>query len=242
MPLSFCRLAQLRWISQPMKSITTTCDQPRFKPMKPTEPIKPIKQKRITYTGPSMNPTLKAGDRLHLVPYDGRKIQPGDVIVFHPPKERRKITHRVISVGSEGIKTCGDKCSRPDPWVLVPDHILGRVVFAYRGKKRRRVFGGPFGRLTVLPLRMFRIIDFRISPLGHPLYLWLAQSRLLKRWLHPFIKTRVVTFRRPKGEELHLLLGRRVIAKRLQGSTRWHIQRPFRLLVDETCLPKTSPK
>jgi hypothetical protein len=52
----------------------------------------------------------------------------------------------------------------------------------------------------------------------------------------------VVTFRRPKGEELQVLLGRRVIAKRLQGSTRWHIQRPFRLLVDETCLPESSPK
>jgi signal peptidase I len=204
--------------------------------------MEPIKQNWITYTGPSMNPTLKAGDRLHVVPYDGRKIQPGDVIVFHPPEERRKITHRVIAVCSDGIRTRGDNCSHPDPWLLSRDHILGRVVFAYRGKKRRRVFGGPFGRLAVLFLRMFRIIDFRISPLGYPPYLWLAQSRLLKRWLHPIIKTRVVTFRRQKGEELHLLLGHRVIAKRLPGSTQWHIRRPFRLLIDETSLPNPSPK
>ena len=34
------------------------------------------------YTGPSMNPTFKAGDGLKVVPYKDKVIHPGDVIIL----------------------------------------------------------------------------------------------------------------------------------------------------------------
>jgi signal peptidase I len=57
--------------------------------------------KSIIYTGPSMNPTLRAGDGLQIEPYEGKKIRAGDVIVFVSPENGHKVTHRVISVRGE---------------------------------------------------------------------------------------------------------------------------------------------
>ena len=59
-------------------------------------------------TGSSMNPTLKPHDILQVVPYIGRKIRGGDVIVFLPPGSNRKVTHRVlllIRILSEPVET-----------------------------------------------------------------------------------------------------------------------------------------
>ena len=94
--------------------------------------------KTINYIGPSMKPILKPGDRLQIIPYHGQKIRGGDVVVFIPPGGEVKIIHRVIYVGSQGIKTRGDNCNQADPWALSSDHILGRVVCARRGNRRRR--------------------------------------------------------------------------------------------------------
>jgi signal peptidase len=199
-------------------------------------------QTHVVYTGPSMSPTLKPGDRLQVVPDAGRKVRRGDVIVFSYPKDGPQITHRVMAVDSSGIRTRGDNNTDIDPWLLSPDDILGRVDYAQRGNRKRRVFGGPAGELVALSRRTIRIIDKRTSPLMHPLYSGLARSRFLSRWPRHWIKTRVVSFHRPGGTELQLLLGRHVIGRCLRGETRWRIRRPFRVLVDETRLPVNPSK
>jgi hypothetical protein len=204
--------------------------------------IKPIEPESITYAGPSMNPTLKAGDRLHVLPYDERKIRLGDVIVFMPPEDGRKVTHRVISIYPDGIRTRGDSCPQLDPWVLSPDQILGRVAYAYRGKRKRRISGGPIGQLYALTFRAVHAFDVVVSSMIHPLYRRLARSGFLGRWLHGWIKTRVLSFDRPGGTELHLLLGRRLIGRRPPGEAHWQIRRPFRFFVDEATLPENSSK
>jgi signal peptidase len=204
-------------------------------------PSSDIPLRSLTYTGTSMNPTLKAGDRLQVIPYHGREIRRGDVIVFLSPGGDGKITHRVISVDSRGIRTRGDN-SQVDAWGLNPEDILGRVVSVQRGNRLRRVVGGPMGHLFAVAVRAMRLIDSGISYLLRPAYHQLTQAGLLRRWLHAWIEIRVVSFNRPRGTELQLFMGPRMIGRRVPGGTRWKIRRPFRLFVDETALPGNPSK
>jgi signal peptidase len=191
---------------------------------------------KVVYTGPSMNPTLKAPDILSVVPYNERKIRCGDVIVFVPTGGNRRITHRVISVDKEGIKTRGDNNSDIDSFILKPDNILGRVVYARRGNRRLRIYGGLAGRLFVYTVKVLKKIDTGISFLLHPIYHWLSKTGLFRRLVPLRLKPRIISFKRPAGVEHHLVMGRRVVGKRLPGKVDWHIKRPFRLFIDEKSL------
>ena len=210
--------------------------------MEQIERIQPIKLKSMTYVGPSMNPILKSGDRLYIIPNDGKKIRSGDVVVFIPPGGDSKIIHRVVAVDSKGIKTRGDNCIQEDEWVLRPDLIFGRVVYSQRGNKHRRVFGGPLGQLFATFVRSIHLIDSGLSSLLRPAYDRLAGAGIFKRWIPTRMKPRVVSFGRPAGKELQLFMGRRVIGRWLPGMTQWHIRRPFRLFVDEASLPENPAR
>lgn len=65
-----------------------------------------------------------------LVPVDD--LRPGDVITYRPPPSAgvdSRVTHRIVSIGPEGIVTQGDASPTPDPWRLRPqDTVLPRVV------------------------------------------------------------------------------------------------------------------
>jgi hypothetical protein len=200
------------------------------------------KPKTMNYIGTSMNPVLKPGDRLQVIPCDRQEIRRGDVVVFILPGGDSKIVHRVISINSDGIRTRGDNCNHEDDWVLRRDNILGRVVSAQRGKRRWRVFGGPMGQLFAAVLRVIHVIDSGFSSLLHPVYKRLSRSDIFRRWLPSGMKPRVISFNRDAGTELHLVMGRRVIGRRMEGKTGWHIRRPFRLFVDEESLPENPGK
>ena len=200
------------------------------------------KEQTMAYIGPSMNPTLKPGDRLRIVPYDGREIQRGDVIVFTPPGDDTKVIHRVIHIGSQGIKTRGDNCSQIDPWNVSPDRVHGQVVSAQRQHGRRRVFGGSFGPLYCATLRAIHTMESIVTSLFRPAYDTLARAGIFNRLLPDRIAPRVILFSRSEGTELQLLMGRRVIGRLLPGRSQWQIRRPFRLLVDEKSLPENSSK
>ena len=191
---------------------------------------------RLNYLGPSMNPTFKTPDYLQIIPYNGKKIRAGDVVVFSPPGESRKIVHRVVAAGSAGIRTRGDNNTDMDPWVLRPENILGRVAGVQKGERWRRVWGGPWGQVFVLVVRIYDKIDAAISLLLHPLYHWLAKTGALKHLLKGSFKARILSFNRRGGKEFQLILGSRVVGQRLPGTNSWQIKRPFRLLVDESTL------
>lgn len=194
----------------------------------------------MTYTGPSMNPTLKTPDLLFVAPYQGQKIRSGDVIVFTPPQHRHKVVHRVISNGNRGIKTRGDNNPHLDSWVLSPEHVIGQVVYIQRGHKRQRIFGGMMGRVYAAAGKMFFRIDERISGILYPAYNWLARVGIFHRWLSIRIKTQVLCFSRPAGKEYLLVLGRHVIGQRPPQRNQWLIRRPFRLFIDEASLPHSN--
>ncbi len=200
-----------------------------------------MEQKYINYVGSSMNPLLLAGDGLYIVPYNGRTIRAGDVIVFIPLGGDTKIVHRVVSVDSRGIRTRGDNANHADPWVLAPDHILGRVTYIQRKNRRRRILGGQMGRIVAFSFRCIHLLDAMISSLLHPAYQRLSRSVYLRKKLHGVFKPKVFSFRRPEGMELQLVVGHWLIGRCLPGRREWEIRRPFRLFVDEELLSKHLP-
>jgi len=193
--------------------------------------------KSIIYTGSSMNPTLRVGDGLRVIPYGDSRIRVGDVVVFRHPERQHNVVHRVVSVDTQEVRTRGDNNNRVDTWILRPDEIIGRVVFAQRKSRNITIHGGAWGRICVPAHRVIKRVNVTVSRILHPAYHRLAKSGVFRRWLPPQMKTRVVCFKRPSGTEQQLLMGRCVIGRRLSGQDQWQIRRPFRLFVNEASLP-----
>ena len=192
----------------------------------------------LNYTGPSMNPTLRVGDGMTVIPYGNSKIRVGDVVVFRSPEQDHYVVHRVISVDPQGVRTIGDNNNSVDPWVLSADDIVGRVVSARRRNRDVTIHGGTRGRLLLPVLQIVKRIKLTVFKIFRPAYNWLARSGAIRRVLSPLIRTQLLCFKRPNGVEIQLLMGQRIIARRLPGTARWQIRRPFRLFVDENSLPE----
>ncbi|NIM89676.1 MAG: signal peptidase I [Candidatus Aminicenantes bacterium] len=195
-------------------------------------------QKFVSYIGSSMNPTLKPGDELLVVPYEDRKVRRGDVVVFFSPRDHQKVTHRVISIEPNGVRTQGDNNNKIDPMVLNPDDIIGRVVSTRRRGKLLSVHGGKRGRLFACLIRTSHKIDSGIFFLVRPVYYWLARSGILKRLTFIQKQIRTISFIRPVGTEVQLIIGQKVIGRLFPGKDRWQIKRPFHLFIDEESLPR----
>jgi hypothetical protein len=187
-----------------------------------------------------MMPTLRPGDKIQCDVDERQQIRKGDVIVFVPPGGDSKIVHRVTFVNSNGIRTRGDNCNHADGWVLSREHIIGRVVAAQRGRRRFRVYGGPLGHSLAMAIRAGKNIESLLSSLLRPFYRRLAEGGAFRRWLPSGMRPRVISFNREAGTELQLVMGRRVIGRRLEGKPGWHIRRPYRLFVDEESLPENK--
>jgi hypothetical protein len=169
-------------------------------------------------------------DVLYYIP--NKRIRTGDVVVIEVPENERKVIHRVISVGKKGIRTMGDNNSRPDSWLLSPDHILGYVAYGYRGRRRFPVPGGPAGLAKMYQVRFKRLIIKTVYPALSSLYHSFHISSLVILLIQP----KKVAFKRPNGTELHLLARGKVIGRQLPGQ-KWQIKSPFRFFLDENSLP-----
>jgi len=158
--------------------------------------------------------------------YDKRRIRVGDVIVFVPPDRDEKIVHRVITVGEKGIRTRRDNFRMGfDRWLLKPSDIIGRVIYAERGRRRLRVFGGLIGQMHVILIGMRRISISALSFIFGYLYRGTARAGIFKGW----VKTRVFVFNKRIGKEIYILAGSRLIGR--YGAGKGYIRRPFRLFV-----------
>ncbi|MCC6034915.1 MAG: signal peptidase I [Desulfurococcaceae archaeon] len=72
----------------------------------------------------SMYPTLDVGDLLVIKKSESFEI--GDIIVFR--QSRDIVVHRIYNITSEGIMTKGDAYNKPDPWIIKPFDIYGKVI------------------------------------------------------------------------------------------------------------------
>jgi hypothetical protein len=184
-----------------------------------------------------MNPTLREGDLMELLPYAGQQPQVGDVIVFAPPTGGPNIVHRVVRSTVQGVHTRGDNNAFEDSYLLQPPDIQGQVVAAWRGQKRRQMASGRLGTLFGRWVRWRYRLDRRLADLLRPLYYVLAHRGWLGRLLPRGWRPRVVWFQRPEGVVPRVLLGQRQIGHWDVRLGRWNIRRPYRFLVDEASLP-----
>jgi signal peptidase I len=184
--------------------------------------------------GTSMNPTLSELDVLEIAPYATQSVRVGDVIFFVPPGWNRPAVHRVVHLTSEGIRTRGDNNNRMDTWVLRPENVIGQVVRAARGKRRRPIYGGIAGRLWAFGVRVLKVLVKFPSLVYH----FLARSELFRYLLPLHNRMRIITIKQPAGEELQLVLGCWLVGRRKPGMEQWWIRRPFRLFVDVDFLPQ----
>jgi hypothetical protein len=195
----------------------------------------------LNYTGPSMTPTLVVGDGLKVLPYSGRPVRPGDVVVFQHPVQKYNIVHRAVRVDAQGIRTRGDNNSMDDPWQLQPEQILGRVVSIVRGDEARPLAGGRHGQAVAVWAWIRKWVRSVITKLLQPMYRRVANSGMIQRWLGRWIRPSIARFERPGGVEMHLFLGRRQIGRLRPEAGEWHIRAPFRLVVDVRTLPQSPP-
>lgn len=180
-----------------------------------------------------MNPTLREPELMEIVPYEGRPLRIGDVVFFLPPKSDRPVVHRIVHVRPAGISTLGDNNTHEDPCLLRPGDIKGQVVAVWYGQKRREIAGGLRGRLRSRWIRLRCIPDRLSSRLFHPLYHELSRNGGIARLLPRHFRPHVVVFQVHGKAQFRLLLGKQVIGQYDDQKRHWHIQRPFRLFVNE---------
>jgi signal peptidase len=83
----------------------------------------------------SMKPSIGEGALVIAFHVSADDVAAGDVIMFHQPDDPgRVITHRVVGFAGQGadwaVQTKGDANDTPDPWLVKPEHLMGRVRFA----------------------------------------------------------------------------------------------------------------
>ncbi|MCU0610174.1 MAG: hypothetical protein MUE60_00105 [Candidatus Eisenbacteria bacterium] len=198
--------------------------------------------KQLFYYKRSMTPTFAPGDVLTIVPYAQRSVRRGDVIVFSSPQGGDLISHRVIEVSNEGIVTCGDSImSGVDPWMLRPEDIVGCVTAVERKGRERQVWGGSVG----LAYHRIRRRHARLDRVRRRIMYGLIRAIDLGRWLSGVrlwallparSRPRVLAVRRPRGQELLLLMGRGIIGRHVPGGHLWSIRYVYLPFVDKAFL------
>jgi phage repressor protein C with HTH and peptisase S24 domain len=96
---------------------------------------------RFEARGTSMEPFIKDGDIVTVVPPDGSRPKPGDVAAFVLPAAGGVRVHRVVKVEAGRYILKGDNALDADG-VLARDQILGIVVRLERGGRVRPVGPG----------------------------------------------------------------------------------------------------
>jgi hypothetical protein len=192
------------------------------------------------YGGSSMNPTLQEPEILEVVPYGKSPVQVGDIVFFHSPETHQPIVHRIVRLTPAGIFTQGDHNPQEDAFLLQARDIRGRVTAAWRGSKRRAIAGGWPGRLIRCWLPWRGRLDRGGSYLLHPIYQALVHRGFLASFVPFGLRPRVVAFQIHGQSRSCLLLGRRIVGRYDDRRQKWHIHRPFRLMVDEQKFSKAN--
>ena len=196
----------------------------------------------VSYSGSSMNPTLRHPDLLEVLPYSGQPIQPGDVAYFHSPADDLKIIHRVVRVTAEGIRTRGDSNTGEDPFLLSREDIIGRVAAAWRNGKRRKISRGIRGKCSGYGAILWHRWSNALSYTLRGAYRALAASGLFRHLLPSSLQPRVFEFRQPcQQPSIHkVMIKGHVIGHYDDWKKLWVIKRPWRLIIDESKLPVVS--
>ena len=183
----------------------------------------------IICNGPSMKPTLIPGDKIETEEVIFDDLRPGDIIIYNSPENiRLNIIHRVTGRDADGLITRGDNNSRTDPYRIRPEHHPLKVVAIQRGS--RHIAIAKYGMI----LHRLRILQRKGSVLKrkylYPIYSAVADSIIFYPAACLF-KTEVRKFKRPKGIEFQLFLGKRRIGVFQTCEKKWYIRFPWKLFI-----------
>ena len=176
-----------------------------------------------------MFPTLLPGDGIETEEITFAELRSGDIIVYNSPENIRQNTiHRVIGRDSGGLITRGDNNSQVDPYRVKPEHHPLKVTAVRRGSQRLLIskHGMSLHHLRILQMKLRKFKAERL----YPVYAFIADSGIF-RSAGVMVKTEVRRFKRPKGIECQLFLGKRRIGTLCPGAERWQISFPWRLFV-----------
>ena len=195
----------------------------------------------IIYSGPSMNPTFWDADLLEVVPGGTGHYRVGDIICFYSPENNRRIIHRIVAIHQKGIRTRGDNNPAPDPGVVQPDEIIGRVVAVSRASGTRGVPGGITGiilHILLLTRRLFlKKTDSLIktkSPVGLGVH-------FIRYCFSPVMRPRYVLFSTRYSRYLRLYIGSHMAGDYNTIRKVWTLRSPFSLFIDKSNLPVVDP-
>jgi hypothetical protein len=191
----------------------------------------------VAYQGPSMYPTLREPDLMEVVGYKDRAIRAGDVVLFRQRATGRQVVHRVVAVTRDGLRTRGDNNSLEDCPRVAFDHVVGQVVGAWRGARHRRIAGGVFGGLYGVWAGRVHRGDRWLADRFRWLYRALSYRGWLVRMLPASWRPTVVWFRVDEVRLPRVIWRGRDIAHYERKWQRWHIERPYRFLINERELP-----
>jgi signal peptidase I len=191
----------------------------------------------IIYSGPSMNPTFRDADLLAVVPNGTRQYRVGDIICFYSPEKNRYIIHRIVAIQEKGFQTRGDNNPAPDPELVQPDEIIGKVVQVSRASGTQRVPGGITGiilHILLLKRKLFlEKTDSLIrtkNPIGFGVH-------LIRYCFSPFMKPRYILFSTRYSCYLRLYIGSHMAGDYNTIRKAWKIRSPFSIFFDKRSLP-----
>jgi len=196
----------------------------------------------VVYTGSSMSPTLSEPDLLEVESYGARQVQVGDVVCFKSPGTEHGVVHRVIGIGLAGIITKGDRNPTADAWVLHASQLMGRVVAAQRGSRRRQVAGGWHGLVVARGYALGLWVRRLVGQPPRRLYEYLVRLGPFDRLLPHSLRPRLVRYQARRRVVLRLVLAKRVVGYYDDMRGRWNIKSPLRLFVDEESLERLPPR
>jgi signal peptidase I len=119
----------------------------------------------FTARGSSMNPTVRDGDRLRVVPVAERDVKQGQIVLLQTPGGR-VVAHRIRRIGRESgrrLLTLRGDSLRRDDGVAPCTQVLGRIVAIERGG-RTIDLESPFHRVLANGIACFPWLTSRIWP------------------------------------------------------------------------------
>lgn len=180
------------------------------------------------YRGPSMVPTFKPGQILHVKPHASDMSQ-GDIIVFHVQNDEYYKVHRIIMVSSNGYITRGDNNLHNDLKPITRGQIIGRVEHTESGRLIRPVLGGWRGRRRACLLRARLLIKRNLRKgLNRPCQ-WLKCSGIIAKLWQTEISA--IHFTTPDGPLVKYIHKGTTVASCWTATNHWWFKRPYDFII-----------
>jgi len=190
----------------------------------------------IICNGPSMKPTLMPGDKIETENVVFDELRPGDIIVYNNPENiRMNVIHRITGCDADGLITRGDNNSRTDPYRVRSEHRPLKVVAIERGARHMAIgkHGMILHRLRMVQ-RKYRVFKRKYL---YSIYASIADSKIF----YPagcLFKTEIRKFKRPRGIEFQLFIGKHRVGVLHPWKEKWYIHFPWRIFIKPPELDK----